>query len=628
MSGAEESEAGNGPKGWRAALGAWLVVLFVVAASTAARVETAFSDPHFDPERAEGMLKSDPALLYYITERILEGGGLPPDDFRADPRVQHPELTDLAAEFTVGQEFLVAWAYRVCGGEMPLHAFATILMAITASLAAAAAYLLTRELTGSRAWGAAAAVAFCLLPANYRTIGFVLVREDLSFPLFALHLALVARAVRVGSGRAFLLAGFVLAGALATWHAMSFFVAIEVAAFALWYLRVGGGVLRGRGVAALFVGPILAALLVPALRQAGLLLSPAMLVAAALFAADRWRRDVEGRKVARVALAAGLAVALVAAASLFGGTTSYDHVWEVLAAKVRLLGELPADPTVLSFDARLLWQGPFATLAGAWIWPLLGWGTLLVAPMIPRGVSAWIRGERSAEAVVFAGLLFAAIAAWLVSRTVILAGFLIPVAGVMVLAAIPRLRLAATIAGTVALLQLQSFAGALREHQISWYLPPVRQDEIAALVEWIDGNVASEAPIAADFMNSTAILVYCGNPIVLQPKYETERSRRRAQAFLETFFFGSVEEMHALVAERFACEYVLFDRYTLGRLSPWVAGLPLSDPSPRPGTAAEVFLSTDDEVLECVPGFELVYRSPPTTRGVAFDAFRLYRIVD
>jgi len=118
----------------RLALGI-LILAAVVAASSALRVELAFGDANFDARNPTGMLKSDPALLYYFTERILESGGGVPDDFRADPRVQHPGTTDVPAEFTVGQEFLVAWAYAAFGGASPLHAFCVRLMALCASLA-------------------------------------------------------------------------------------------------------------------------------------------------------------------------------------------------------------------------------------------------------------------------------------------------------------------------------------------------------------------------------------------------------------------------------------------------------------------------------------------------------------
>lgn len=72
------------------------VLIAAIALGSAVRIQTAFSLSTFDPVHPERMLKSDPALLTYITQRILDSGGLPPDDFRADPRVEHPDLSALA----------------------------------------------------------------------------------------------------------------------------------------------------------------------------------------------------------------------------------------------------------------------------------------------------------------------------------------------------------------------------------------------------------------------------------------------------------------------------------------------------------------------------------------------------
>jgi hypothetical protein len=178
------------------------VLLAVVASGAAVRIQTALSLPAFAAESPDGLLKSDTGLLYYITTRILEGGGLPPADFRADPRVEHPETSDLPAMETVGQEFLVAWAHLLTGGRLPLFVLATIVMGVFASLTAIGVYGLALELTGQVRWAVCAAVLYAILPANYRTIGFILIREDGSLPFFALHLWLLVRALRIRkSGR-------------------------------------------------------------------------------------------------------------------------------------------------------------------------------------------------------------------------------------------------------------------------------------------------------------------------------------------------------------------------------------------------------------------------------------------
>lgn len=596
-------------------------------ASVGVRVQTALDDPNFDAHDPLGMLKSDPALLTYFTERILEAGGGVPADFRADPRLRHPELTRVAAEFTVGQEFLVAWAQALLGRRLglPLHVTATVLMACTASLAGLAVYALVLVGTGRLAWALAAAGLFFLLPANYRSIGFVLVREDLSFPLFALHLAALGWSLARGGAARFLLAGLLLGAALATWHALGFFVLLELASLWAWLaLRPAGP--APRGVHAVWLGPVAAGLGVPALAASGLLLGPVAALGLGLAVLLALARRPRGLR-----LAAGLgALLLLLAAARWGlaGPSAYGHVHDVLWAKLVHLGRRPADPLALSFDARLLWQGPFETLAPALVPGLLGVGLVaiplalvqLLAPGPGRGASRTLAA--------FFGLSLGA--AWLVGRTVILPGLLAPLLLGLAGAAWERRapRLARSLAASLLLLQAAAFARFVAGHEIYWYAPAARGQELASLVRWIDAHVPDEEAVASDFVNSPAILLHAQNPILLQPKYETVASRRRAEDYLRVLFHGTPEALERLLLERYRTRWLVVDRHVLLADSSYLAGL-RAEERPEPWSAVARLASTDADVLAAVPGFELLYRSPAELRwpdGRPSDRFRVFRL--
>jgi hypothetical protein len=331
------------------------------------------------------------------------------------------------------------------------------------------------------------------------------------------------------------------------------------------------------------------------------------------------------RSAGRPAVLLLWAVSFAVVAFALSGASAYAHVYEVLWAKVVHLGVKPVDPNAISFDARLLWQGPFETLAPGDLLAYLGWGA--AALLLALVVAA----RRRAELLSFEGFLLGLTLlslplAWLIGRTFILCGLCVPAAAAVWLAMDERRRIALGVMVGVLALQALSFTSFVRDHSQSWYLPRGRQTEIAELVEWVGANVPAGEAIAGDFVNSTALLAHTGNPIVLQPKYETDRSRRQAQLFLETFFAGTPDDFARLVREHFECRYVLVDRYTLGYLSPYTAG---HVGAPTPGTAAAVFLSQEDDALRGVPGFELLYRSPASIRqinGAPYDFFRLYRL--
>lgn len=621
------------PAAVRAARIAWLAgLLALFLLSTKARIDAALRDPLFDAEHPEGLLKSDPALVYYITQRIVDAGGGAPADFRADLRVQHPDVTDLAAEFAPGQEFLVAWWHRLAGRGQALHVSAVEVMAASASLVVPAAGLAVLALTGSGAWAFLAAALCALLPASYRTLGFVLMREDLSFPLFALHLALLAAAARRRSARLFLAAGLVLGAALATWHALGFFAGLEAAVLHLWCLRRGPSALEERCAWPVLVGPVLAGTLVPALASEGFVLGGPMLVAYALLAVGLARRARPLGRGASVLLA-GLVVALGLGlgALLAPGRSGYAHVYDMLRAKLAHLGRLPADPGSIPFDARLLWQGPFATTEpSALVWYLSGAGLCLLALGIAVVALARRASDRAplpgCEAFLLTLTLLALPLSWLIERTVILAGFLVPVAAAVLLARAARPSLARGAFALGVLVQAGSFLPWLSGFACDWYRQQPHRDELAALVRWVGENADPARAILGDFVNSTALLVGTPSRICLQPKYETELARRKAEVFLTTFFHGSPAALHALARERFDAGYLLVDRTTLGRLSSYTAD---ALGPPVPGTAAAEFLSPDPAVYGHVAGFELLYESPaglPRFPGELERCYLFYRV--
>lgn len=612
------ASAPAGRPGRRSAGAAALLVVLLATTSAGLRIQLGLSDPGLDAKRPERVLKSDPALLIYVTEGILRAGGRPPADFRADPRIEHPETTDIPATLTVGQEFLTAWAYAATGRPAPLHVFALWLWGAVAGLTVVGIYGATRELTGTGGTGEGvgaagpallAAALWVAAPASYRTAGVVLIREDLSLPLFALHGWLVLRAARVGTRGAFALAAAPLLAALATWHAMGFFVAVEAAVALAWGLRTGRSPLRGPVA---WVLPALVAagsLAVPVLRAKGFLLSLPALLTAGLVA----QAALDGRsRAARTAgaLAAVGALALLARALAAEGVVAdYSHVFELFVAKVSSLGVRPTEaPGTLGFGARLLWQGPFETgsirelLGGATV-PvvLLPVAALLAAPAALRG-----RGDgRAAALVAFAAT--AALLAWLVRRNLAVAAPALAVAAGWVAsrAGAGPGALRPWLAG-LALAQLVAAAGILPHRQLVWYFP-LHQDELAAALHFIEAEVPEGAAVAADFVNGAAVLAGTGHPIVLQPKYETLRSRQRVERFLTTLYRGSLADLRALLHE-WRSPYLLVDRQTLWQMR-WMAGLPEGLSEPVPGTAAAALLSTDAERLARVPGFALRYRS-------------------
>jgi hypothetical protein len=173
------------------------------------------------------------------------------------------------------------------------------------------------------------------------------------------------------------------------------------------------------------------------------------------------------------------------------------------------------------------------------------------------------------------------------------------------------------------------FAPLIERVTLSWYRPPERQEEIAHMVRALPKLVPEGEAVAADFMNSTAILAHTGRPVLFQPKWESRASRERVRDLFALLYDGPPERMRRVLLEKYDCRYLLVDRYTLFQLGRYAAGLPLSAREPPRGSAAHALLSSDERVLGSIPGYRLLYRSPPTIRqpsGAPTDFFRLFEL--
>lgn len=635
-----------------------LALLALWAGDTAVRVVATMEDPAFELEDPTGSLRSDPALLHGITRRIVEAGGSVPGDLRNSKQVEHPRDIDLFANFTVGQELLVAWVHGLrlregseVSDEPPLVETALWVMSACASAVLFGIYLLGRGVGLGRGLAWLATLAAMTLWANHRTLGFVYVREDLAWPLFVLHLGGLAcllrgraHGVRVGP-LGWVAVGTALALAHASWHGIGSFVWIEGAALGLAFVVRGWRPIDGRGLAWLLLPSGVAWLAVPVLRAQAYGLSPTVLGWLALAAMgavpEGARRDVARR--AGVALSGLIALVLLPRAVLapwVPGLDAYDHVRDVMGSKLRHLGQLPELPGAVSFDALLLWQGPFETATLPGLLHHLGWAWIALPAAIlalRTALAADARdGDVEARSRALLGLFFllSIPAAWLVQRSIILPGVL----STVLLAAVgsrllPRVKFAGAAAAFL-LVQGGFFLHGVSRFECPWYRPVEVKRFLAEAVEAVEHHVPDGATVLSDFVNSTALLA--ATPctpegwrigICLQPKYETDASRRDAEAFFRTFFQGTPGDLARLMRERFGTEYLLVDRWILGTLaaSRRLGGLDPRAPLP-PNSAAKVFLSRDPEVLESIEGFELLYRSPTLflPEGAPNDLYRLF----
>jgi hypothetical protein len=618
-----------------------IALLLAVVAGWRMRVWITHSNPAWERDSPVGLLKSDPALLYWFTERIAEDGGSIPDDFARTTSVQWPDEVDARVEFPQLQPWLAANLWRAFGGRTPLHEFCLSLFSFLAALTAVAAFGLALELTRepgapTRRWGPAvvALALFFVLPANWRTTSFVLLGEDVAFPCLAFHLWLLARAARVRSAASFLLCGAFLAAAMAAWHATGFFVAIEAGALLAWTLRSGENPFAARRAWLALVPVAVVGALEPMMRGKLQLLSLPMALAYALLALawiERRRRlaPLARTGVALGVVAATLGLGLLLARALGGGLGDYSHVFRLIAAKLANLGVKPRDPATLPFEVRILWQGPFDTLQGRALWLHLGTALLGGALLAALALPAWVRGRGDSRSAMLAlAGAVALLATWLIQRTEILAGFLLAVASAVALVRTTDARGGGAKAAAALALLLPpawiffvgppgkpSFVAYYRATP-AWYHPRI-VEEYRAAIDAVERLVPKDAPVAADEILSTAILAHARRPILVQPKYEWKAARARLEEFRTAATLGTPQQLADFLRSK-RCRHLLFDWRTLWDTREQV-GLADSVTAPRPDSAIAIAAAQPDRL----PGFKLLWKSE-----LPRDGLRLYELIE
>jgi hypothetical protein len=507
--------------------------------------------------RAQGMVLPftlESALQFRRVAMVYETGRLPV----VDRAVQYPEGVHVASTYTVGSEYVYAFLARLAPDRIPLAERIRWIEAgwfcLGIPLLAAWAGLLFR----SRGAGAVAGLLYAVcLSGLIRSTGQELSRENFALPwvIAFLLLDLVSDRAkrRPGWWAAALGSAVCLAAAMVSWDLVQYMIG-------LWFVARWWELARGRwrllspagGRWALQCAALAAAgCLHPYLRAHGFLTSPVMglgyglLLGGAL--ASRWTNPSPSRRGSLrpswvcAALAAAPALALLAG---FGPTTAgYGHFADLLLAKLVHLNQKPADPSLLTFNQRIMWV-PALHSANIRL-------TLQMFPAIlPLGFVSGLVIGRSVRArgdLPIGSLVFFTACAFLtfcffVRFHVFLAIFGSALVGG--LAAWAWTRRDWTRWGVLGLVGagLLLETGQVLYQPTRWGRSGVYYRDVLELVEWLDAAIKPR-PVLANFGVGGMILAYGGCPILLHPKFESEGIRERVREYGEILFTGTEEAL-------------------------------------------------------------------------------------
>lgn len=510
------------------------------------------------------------ALYYRRVAQVFEGGRIP----ERDADLQYPEGVVAAETDTLGSEYVYAALARLFPGSMPLAARLRWIEVAWFCLGIPWMALWIRWRSGSWAGGLTAAGFYALaLSSVIRSTGQELLHENFALPWLLAHLAFEALSVRAATRftrlGAILLSAVSLALALVSWDLVQFYVL-------LWMLAAAFRLLGGRngpagrwawvGWALPFGALLLAGTWNPYLRAHGFLGSPALLLGygIALAGAARPRSAPPGRAaLATVALLLAPALAFSWAGAY---RQSYGHFLDLLAAKLICLNRKPADPALLSFDARILWvpglnSATWALASG--LFPVMLPLTLFSVALL--FLKKAFRSDPGLARHVFFFSASLAAFVFFVRFHVLVAVFAAGALGLAV-ASLGEGRRWYRWLGVLFLAGMGAEAAHTLDLPERWGRGRVYYKEMEELTGWMKARVSPE-PVLANFGISASILAYAECPVLLHPKFESMELRQRVRAYGEKLFLGTERELRDW-ADGLGARYLVFSRGEFASVEP------------------------------------------------------------
>ncbi len=535
--------------------------LFCLANVTRWAYRSKISNPRFVAEGA--------AHLRY-TEMIAEGRTLP----ALDRQAQWPEGLHVFRETSPGMEFLYGIVYRLIPGQKPdLSTFIRYFTAFFFSLAIVPVAFLSASLWKSKAAGILTATLFAVsLPLVGRSSGFEFIRENVTLTLLIYHIYFFLSACTGGSRRGAVLSAAFLLGALSTWQGTQFYL-IPLFCFVL-ARRIVTPIDDGerRAVRMLFLSVLVAGAVIPFLREGRFLLSLSAGLAVAWLAADLippagWRDHRDDRstirspesvryRMLRFAVAAAACCCILLPGLLSGSHfATYSHFFTLVFYKLKYFVK-PGDPTLLPFEVRAFWVGPFHSPDPLHFF-VFALPIILLLPNPVARLSARARsGDVPATFVLSFLVIFFALFL-LMQRLIPLFGVFAALAGggnaVMHPSTkegrVPLQLSYAVVAFVLVISVLQDFAweGSMdlwrrvarvlkiprREKYVVF---PYQGDVEGSMLSWIKRNTEEDAVVLSLHYLSPQVLTYTDRATNLNDFFESPRLREKARTFLKLLY--------------------------------------------------------------------------------------------
>jgi tetratricopeptide (TPR) repeat protein len=539
---------------------------------------------------------SDAALRFHYAEIYSQGKKIPV----IDNQVLYPEGLRVRTLIHLTMDWVIGNSHRLLFPKIPFTDYVKYFVSIFSSLSVLLVFLLGTVLWQRKASGLIAAIFYTIGIASFWRITGNYLREEFTLPFIFTALYLFSRGFqnssKIWQKKLFLLlSGISFAIALISWHLSQFFFTVFVIFLIFYFILCtdyGSRRLqpakqetlqdepqpKGCGYLFshlwLFLLPILiVGLIWEPISSKYFIFSFPIVMSVWLWlistiTQEKYRNTVLKKTILALAIIPFYLVIIRLFPKYFA---EYGHVFETIIAKIIHLGRKPDNPAALSFDARSIWMGPFASpgpfsiifsMLVPFILAVIGWLGSLNRNFFKR--FDYPRLFLSYFIIAFTVLYL------LVIRLEVFLFFFVAIAIggnlnlILQRKKAWRLLLAILLCGFV----IESYKtlnyGKLFERYYlrlskEWLTKPTAYgSDWESLTNWIKENTKPDQAVLADVDISAMLLTYVGRPIIIEPIYENAITRIRAKECLSAFY--QAETDFSKLINKYQIKYIVYQQ--------------------------------------------------------------------
>ncbi len=499
------------------------------------KIQDNLGRPFFTPE-GHCFYWTENAFHFRHARMVSEGKRIP----TLDIDIQYPEglRTDLYVAPVMEQ--VSGTLHRLFFADVPLHVFLTYFMALISASSVGAVFLAGMFIARSKWVGLVAAIFYTLAPAAVaRSCGGTFIREDFALPFMFYSFVCFVYCLRNDSVVAASIGSLLLAVALASWHLTEFYLLLFIGGLLVTFLIQSARNLPRRSFTILTATLLVTALALPVLRAKHTAVSlPLMLsygLTPALWYTHRFDITAKRRVVCLASAALAFAFAGFVIQHFLGGNS---YIYQFILSKIRYLGELPKDSSLLPFEIKVTWTSSFVSTSLDQFVVLLSPALIFGAAMLAR--LAYRTLKRTAEPAEILAAYFGfsiVILFLLINRLSVFAIFFIAIcAGYIALARRALLKALSVAAVLASVAYAVNIFGHL---SLSPYRPS--QESIEDVVDYIKENSAEDDAVLSSFQFGPSIAAYAHRPVILHSKFESQTIRDKVREIYTALYAGEEE---------------------------------------------------------------------------------------